>query len=132
LGDSLDLTRFHDLVCAEAGRMKRLGDTDTLGQRKAKAPGVIADRDQPMLDLDAADASTAGHSAPTGTRRSNRRGLRVLVHVSLADLLNLDGAAVDPDCADGAAQTGSGSPVDAQASRLAMAGTDRFGPVLVE
>ncbi|MFS3126765.1 hypothetical protein ACLM5J_00010 [Nocardioides sp. Bht2] len=35
-GDSLDLSRFHDLVCEEAERLKRAGDKDTLNQRKAK------------------------------------------------------------------------------------------------
>src|SRR5690606_33584018 len=64
--------------------------------------------------------------------RPSRRGLRVLVHVSLTDLLNLTGAAGDPACAGGAAQAGPGCPDDAQASSLALAGTDRFGPVLVD
>jgi hypothetical protein len=44
VGDTLDLTRFHDLVCATAHELAQAGDTDTLGQRKAKALGVIADR----------------------------------------------------------------------------------------
>ena len=36
--------RFHDLVCAEAKRLGRLGDTDDYETRKAKALGVIAAR----------------------------------------------------------------------------------------
>src|SRR5690606_11159560 len=81
---------------------------------------------------DSTDASGSRSTGAASTRRPTRRGLRVLVHVSLADLLNLDGAAVEPHCAGGAAHIGAGSPDEAQASRLAMAGTDRFGPVLVE
>ena len=50
-GDTLDLTTFHDLVCEQAAQLKALGDTDTLEVRKAKAVGVIANR-QAALDLD--------------------------------------------------------------------------------
>ena len=49
-GDTLDLTTFHDLVCDQAAQLKALGDTDTLDIRKAKAVGVIANR-QATLDL---------------------------------------------------------------------------------
>ncbi len=49
-GDTLDLTVFHDLVCEQAAQLKALGDTDTLEVRKAKAVGVIANR-QATLDL---------------------------------------------------------------------------------
>ena len=49
-GDTLDLTTFHDLVCEQAAQLKALGDTDTLDVRKAKAVGVIANR-QATLDL---------------------------------------------------------------------------------
>ena len=49
-GDTLDLTTFHDLVCDQAAQLKALGDTDTLDVRKAKAVGVIANR-QAALDL---------------------------------------------------------------------------------
>ncbi len=64
-GDTLDLTTFHDLVCDQAAQLKALGDTDTLEVRKAKAVGVIANR-QATLDLgtllghDDRDASRAG------------------------------------------------------------------------
>ncbi|WP_162254252.1 HNH endonuclease signature motif containing protein, partial [Nocardioides sp. Root151] len=50
MGDSLDLAKFHDLISDEATTMGKLGDTDTLGQRRAKALGVIADR-QASADL---------------------------------------------------------------------------------
>ena len=43
-GDTLGLTRFHDLVCATAEQLKAEGDEDDLEIRKAKALGVIADR----------------------------------------------------------------------------------------
>jgi hypothetical protein len=42
-GDTLDLTRFHDLVCAVAEQLKAEGDEEDLEVRKAKALGVIAD-----------------------------------------------------------------------------------------
>ncbi|MFS3130666.1 hypothetical protein ACLM5J_19850, partial [Nocardioides sp. Bht2] len=54
VGDSLDLTRFHDLVCEEAEKLRRAGDADTLGQRKAKALGSIADA-QDTLDFGGLD-----------------------------------------------------------------------------
>lgn len=50
IGDTLDLTRFQDVVCAVAEALGALGDTDSLGVRKAKALGVIADA-QARLDL---------------------------------------------------------------------------------
>jgi hypothetical protein len=43
-GDTADLTRFHDVVCAVAAELGASGDTDPLDVRKAKALGVIADR----------------------------------------------------------------------------------------
>ena len=49
-GDTLDLTTFHDMVCEQAAQLKALGDADTLEVRKAKAVGVIANR-QAALDL---------------------------------------------------------------------------------
>ena len=49
-GDTQDLTAFYALVCEEAKRLGRLGDTDDYETRKAKALGVIAGR-QGALDL---------------------------------------------------------------------------------
>jgi hypothetical protein len=43
VGDTTDLTRFHDLLCAIAAQLKDAGDGDDLELRKAKALGVIAD-----------------------------------------------------------------------------------------
>ena len=77
-GDTKDLTAFYALVCAEAKRLGRLGDTDDYETRKAKALGIIAAR-QGTLDLTA--------EAPDG-RRVTRRPVQtnLYVHVSLADL----------------------------------------------
>ena len=66
-GDTLDLTTFHDLVCEQAAQLKALGDTDTLEVRKAKAVGVIANR-QAALDL----GTLLGHDEPV-TRPSRRQ-----------------------------------------------------------
>ncbi|MDN5892829.1 MAG: HNH endonuclease [Nocardioides sp.] len=74
IGDSVDLSRFLDAVNDEAATAGRLGDTDTLGQRKAKALGVLADR-QATLDLAGlldipnqdSDASTDGRPAGPGS-----------------------------------------------------------------
>ena len=95
-GDTLDLTRFHDVVCAEAEAMGACGDTDDLGARKAKALGVIADA-QARLDL----TSLLGTGAPVDdpeypavheeARRSatSRRDakVRLYLHASLADVV---------------------------------------------
>ncbi|CAM3288102.1 HNH endonuclease signature motif containing protein [Nocardioides dubius] len=126
IGDSLDLTRFHDLVCDEAEKLKRAGDTDTLGQRKAKALGSIAEA-QGTLDYEGSDgldqrggdnldqrddpdraAGETGDAAsePAPQRRRKGRGLRVFVHTTLADLFGADD--------------------------LALADTDRLGPILIE
>ncbi len=63
-GDSTDLAAFHDLVCAEATLLGRLGDTDEFETRKAKALGIIAARqahlDLPATDLPATDLPGTG------------------------------------------------------------------------
>ncbi|KRF15858.1 hypothetical protein ASH02_04345 [Nocardioides sp. Soil796] len=85
MGDSVDLAKFHDLISDEATTMGRLGDTDTLGQRRAKALGVIADR-QASADLlglipdtengegsgegDGAGSEGEGDSAGAGSRQA--------------------------------------------------------------
>ena len=89
-GDTLDLTRFHDLVCAEAEALGQLGDTDTFEVRKAKAVGVIADT-QAHLDLtDLTDApDPAAHQAAREraiTRRDAK--VRLYLHASLTDLVS--------------------------------------------
>jgi hypothetical protein len=81
-GPTADLTAFHALVRAEAQALGRLGDTDTLGQRQAKALGVIAAR-QATLDL---TTSTAPVPRPPTTTT-------LYLHLSAADLAtSLSGA----------------------------------------
>ena len=75
-GDTLDLTVFHDLVCEQAAQLKALGDTDTLEVRKAKAVGVIANR-QAALDLGTLlgpDAQSPDLLAPAGAALRQRPG----------------------------------------------------------
>jgi hypothetical protein len=94
-GDTLDLTRFHDVVCAEAEALGALGDTDGLGVRKAKALGVIADA-QARLDL-----TTLVHAPdPEAHDEARRQALgrreakvRLYLPASLADLVTGDSSA---------------------------------------
>ena len=74
-GDTLDLTTFHDLVCEQAAQLKALGDTDTLEVRKAKAVGVIANR-QAALDLGTLldrDGPVTSRTVPTAGAGPRRR-----------------------------------------------------------
>ena len=71
-GDTLDLTTFHDLVCEQAAQLKALGDTDTLDVRKAKAVGVIANR-QAALDLGALLETTSHRPCRRMPRRLRPR-----------------------------------------------------------
>lgn len=57
-GDTLDLTRFHDLVCAVAEQLRADGDDDDLEVRKARAIGIIADRAQGIDSASRAGAKT--------------------------------------------------------------------------
>ena len=94
-GDTLDLTTFHDLVCEQAAQLKALGDTDTLEVRKAKAVGVIANR-QATLDLGtlldgtpgAEDAATVQTVETVGGRSLAKT--KLYLHLSLTDLLGLE------------------------------------------
>ncbi len=76
-GDTQDLTAFYDLVCEEAKRLGRLGDTDDYETRKAKALGIIAAR-QGTLDLTGeapdgrGDAAAAGADPPLRARLAGR------------------------------------------------------------
>lgn len=80
-GDTLDLTRFYDLVCDHAARLAALGDPDTLGACKAKALGLIADA-QGLLDL--------GHAGdPVQVRLPSLVKTRLYLHLTLSDLLAL-------------------------------------------
>ena len=86
-GDTLDLTVFHDLVCEQAAQLKALGDTDTLEVRKAKAVGVIANR-QTALDLgallDGQSPDLSPHPVPPAAKT------KLYLHLSLTDLLDSD------------------------------------------
>ena len=88
-GDTLDLTTFHDLVCEQAAQLKALGDTDTLEVRKAKAVGVIANR-QAALDLGTLlgpdDRSPAEPAQPVPPAAKTK----LYLHLRLTDLLGLD------------------------------------------
>ena len=82
-GDSVDLTRFYDLVCDHAAHLARLGDTDGLGVRKAKALGAIADH-QSQLDL-----YGSGPDQELSVRRPSLAKTRLYLHLTLTDLLDL-------------------------------------------
>ncbi|RJS47080.1 HNH endonuclease signature motif containing protein [Nocardioides cavernaquae] len=64
LGDTADLHDFHDLVCAVADRLGELGDTDTVGQRRAKALGVIGRGEHGALLGGAGTVAAAGDRVP--------------------------------------------------------------------
>jgi hypothetical protein len=122
----MDLSRFYELVCDQAAALAALGDTDSLGARKAKALGVIADH-QAQLDLfamtgrSATGGDSSGAAEPSGagklsgaeatpvpvaaTRRSAKTTL--YLHLSLADLIADPGAATAlGDRTDGALAVG--------------------------
>ncbi|WP_322919400.1 HNH endonuclease signature motif containing protein [Nocardioides renjunii] len=89
IGDTLDLTRFNDVVCAEAEALGALGDTDELGVRKAKALGVIADA-QARLDLTSlVDRGDLGARDQARREALARRGatVRLYLHASLSDVV---------------------------------------------
>ncbi|MCM3514648.1 hypothetical protein [Nocardioides sp. P86] len=63
-GDTQDLTRFHDLICATAAELGRHQSTtgavvESLEVRKARAIGVITDRAQGLTALDSVELTTA-------------------------------------------------------------------------
>ncbi|WP_235735942.1 HNH endonuclease signature motif containing protein [Nocardioides alcanivorans] len=120
VGDSLDLTRFMDSSSTPRPKpMRRLGDTDTVDQRRAKAIGRLTDdTEQPTLTYTATPSAPATAAAPTARTAlrqrvasrcwasrwigvkpgrlvttpgpfGRRRGLRVMAHVNLADLFAL-------------------------------------------
>ena len=89
-GPTPDLTAFHDLVCAEARTLGRLGDTDAYGQRQAKALGVIAAR-QATLDLTGTLGGTAGDGNLSGGALGDLSvrppvTTTLYLHLSVADL----------------------------------------------
>jgi hypothetical protein len=82
-GDTVDLTKFYDLVCDHAAHLARLGDTDDLGIRKAKALGAIADH-QAQLDL-----FGSSRDQDVAVRRPSLAKTRLYLHLTLTDLLGL-------------------------------------------
>ncbi|MDT0203814.1 hypothetical protein [Nocardioides sp. AE5] len=123
IGDSVDLETFHSLLADEAATMGRLGDTDTLGQRKAKALGVLADRQATADLLGLLGDDSSGAESETGkpvTRRRSYLKTRLYVHMTLADLAVLAGATTD--AATGA--TGASATADGH-----VAATNLFGTV---
>ncbi len=79
-GDTLDLTRFYDLVCDTAAHLASLRDPAPLGARKAKALGAIADA-QGRLELGPPDA-------PERVRRPSLAKTRLYLHPTGADLID--------------------------------------------
>ena len=85
--------------------MAALGDTDSLGARKAKALGVIADH-QAQLDLvamtgrSATGGDSSGAEAPPLPKVATRRSAKttLYLHLSLADLIADPGAAPGDGC----------------------------------
>lgn len=111
-GDTLDLSRFHELVCDVAAQLGALGDPDPLGARKAKALGVIAGQ-QATLDLNASEVAPQTHAA-AGPRPARATRTHLYLHLSLAELALL---------APGAACSGS------EARATGVGWVERLGPV---
>ena len=94
-GDTVDLTKFYDLVCDHAHHLARLGDSSPLGVRKAKALGTIADT-QAQLDLYGAgspgvvvdDSDTEGEDSGRPVRRPSLVKTRLYLHLDGRDLLD--------------------------------------------
>ena len=109
-GDTKDLAAFHDLVCAEATLLGKLGDEDDYETRKARALGVIAAR-QGHLDL--SDTPVVHAGSPTGPVGSLPRrpvvATTLYVHLSSADLV---------------AHLATGDPIVGEAERLGPVTTD--------
>ena len=96
-GDTLDLTTFHDLVCDQAAQLKALGDTDTLEVRKAKAVGVIANRQAALdlgtlLDRPSGEQDTAAVQTVETVAGRSLAKTKLYLHLSLTDLLGLEGS----------------------------------------
>ncbi|WP_109507814.1 HNH endonuclease signature motif containing protein [Nocardioides speluncae] len=98
IGDTLDLSRFHDLVRDHAVLLARLGDHDPYGARQSKALGHLADL-QPVLPQDDGPAATdregralaSGAALTAAAVSAARRSAKVRLY------LHLDAAAVGDD-----------------------------------
>ena len=108
-GDTLDLTTFHDLVCEQAAQLKALGDTDTLEVRKAKAVGVIANR-QAALDLGALLGPDDQPPAEPAQPVPSAAKTKLYLHLTLTDLLG---------------------PEDSTARAAGFGTVERFGPATI-
>ena len=98
--DTLDLTRFGDLIADIARRLGEAGDPDTLEQRRAKAIGLVADvhAGADLDDLVAAvvaaarsfDANdpeaTEPGAGPRARQRGRGHGLQLYIHLTADDL----------------------------------------------
>lgn len=88
-GDTLDLDKFYAFVCDQAAALAAAGDTDPLEVRKAKALGVIADR-QAQADLLGLIQDRTDQSSPATTGRSPHATRTALyLHGSITDVLGL-------------------------------------------
>lgn len=117
-GDTLDLSRFRDVVVELAHRLGEAGDPDTFEQRKAKALGLIADLHEgadldELLDRVAASAADGGSFVAGSRPRPRRRPVTIHVHVGAADL------------------RGTSDPVQDEGT-CRIADVDRFGPATMD
>ena len=80
-GHSADAEAFDATVCDLAESLKRLGDTDDLDVRRARAVGIMADP-QAALNL-------LTKSQPPGSARTRKTGATLYLHLDLATLADL-------------------------------------------
>jgi hypothetical protein len=103
--DTLDARNLDDALSDLAQGLKRLGDRDSLDQRRAKAAGILADP-QHALDLltghrptdAAASESTTGRRTGGSSTRTDERSSRTAVlhlHVGADDLAHGTGGTVE-------------------------------------
>ena len=88
--DTVDLTKFGDLIADIARRLGEAGDPDTLEQRRAKAIGLVADvhAGADLDDLIAAlvGSTRGGRSEPVRRPRVRTRDLQLYIHLPADDL----------------------------------------------
>jgi hypothetical protein len=88
-GDTLDLTLLMDRLTGLAADLAAAGDTDSLGARKAKALGLLAN-DQAQADLLTLLDQTPGEQTSTNrTSGSRKPKTHLYLHLSLLELLGL-------------------------------------------
>jgi hypothetical protein len=86
--DTVELTKFGDLVADIARRLGEAGDPDTLEQRRAKAIGIVADvhAGADLHDLITALVTPTGDPEPVRRPRVRARDLQLYLHLSAQDL----------------------------------------------